>query len=596
MKAHEPKPQETVLSRVFYPLLRLGFFALCAFAFPVFAAVEDICPEGASPRSDVKVCYDMDSLSNCITGREEQCLEDNNLADLDTTHTFRVMSDAVHAAAGSGYLETTGIYGGTSPGYTGGVFDAYYSEVRMRFYIRFDNGYLGYADGPHGPSLRASDGEDTCTTGGTLELSNINYYVYQSSSCGVAKDYLNSRTEDAFPLKNGRWYRIEYYRKIDTACTDERVWNGCNGVTQIWIDGTLVLSYTNLNLGGVVKSAKFRSYDGPRVYFHTLFPSWKGKIYFDNFVIAASNTAISEIGAASDENANLGSAITESPYIEYQGIAPFITQSSNTYQRKIGPDCENGSGFLGTILSEAWPDGTTYSSISADQNKGGVPDACSPAGTDKSYKINITNSPGQSGIKWARSGGIASGHLADISQQVIAGDIYLPTGNDNTGTVALTGFRHYACGANCDTAQYGTYVALTVNSANKWAIIERVDSGSPAITVESSTDVTFDTWHHFEIIVWSDQKVSLKIDGVTLFAKQALIHSVDWLFSGTTDNSLLAGVISFVGTPPFVVYYDNLSAGSVSFEDCDGWGADCPRAPTPTPTPISTSGFIPFMH
>src|SRR5436309_12680685 len=40
-------------------------------------AIEPICPGGSSPRADIALCVDFDTLTNCTTGTEDQCWSDN---------------------------------------------------------------------------------------------------------------------------------------------------------------------------------------------------------------------------------------------------------------------------------------------------------------------------------------------------------------------------------------------------------------------------------------------------------------------------------------------------------------------------------------
>jgi hypothetical protein len=40
-------------------------------------AVEPICPGGSSPRADIVLCIGFDTLTNCTTGIENQCWNDN---------------------------------------------------------------------------------------------------------------------------------------------------------------------------------------------------------------------------------------------------------------------------------------------------------------------------------------------------------------------------------------------------------------------------------------------------------------------------------------------------------------------------------------
>ena len=126
-----------------------------------------------------------------------------------------------------------------------------------------------------------------------------------------------------------------------------------------------------------------------------------------------------------------------------------------------------------------------------------------------------------------------------------------------------------------DPSQSG-YVALSLSGGN-WAVRQRAaDTAGTSSTLRTSTAVTFDTWHEYEIVIWNDNKVSLMIDRARLFDRAALPLSSSWAFSNNRPYMVI-GVIDFQGTPPFTVYYDDNTLTTVSAWSCDGWGsASCP--------------------
>lgn len=91
-------------------------------------------------------------------------------------------------------------------------------------------------------------------------------------------------------------------------------------------------------------------------------------------------------------------------------------------------------------------------------------------------------------------------------------------------------------------------------------------------------------------MIWNDNTVSLMIDRVALFSRRA-IGSLDWYFAAGTNPGIIAGVLDFQGTPPFVVYFDDVSSGTVSYWNCDGWGTDCPFGGSPMQAPKAPSNL-----
>src|SRR5947209_5259990 len=65
--------------------LLVGLFLLIGGLFLAAPAdaVEPICPGGSSPRSDIVLCLDFDTLTNCTTGQEPQCWLDNGYNELN---------------------------------------------------------------------------------------------------------------------------------------------------------------------------------------------------------------------------------------------------------------------------------------------------------------------------------------------------------------------------------------------------------------------------------------------------------------------------------------------------------------------------------
>ena len=225
------------------------------------------------------------------------------------------------------------------------------------------------------------------------------------------------------------------------------------------------------------------------------------------------------------------------------------------------------------------------------------------ATADKSLKI--VAAPGQGGGRaqthWRYPNG--SGGYDYYPTYSMRHRVYFPSTNDYSKGTATFGWRAY----ESNTA--GRFIAATISN-NKWALVLKYtpDEGNagttPQTVIESTTNAVFDQWVWAEILVWrDDHTVTLRINGVKVFDHQSLAAVTDvWktVFAAQSGGqSLVLGVINHPSTASgsFTVYYDNASAGSPSFESCDGWEeADCPfteEGPGPTSTTTTT---IPGDH
>lgn len=530
-------------------------------------AAESICPGGSAPRGDVVKCLDFDNAAGCTTGRELACWQGNGMTskELSDGKGYEITRTG-SPAVGTGYLKGIGKYGSTGPGYmtfdlpNGGA-----DAVNLRYYVRYSEGYMSYIY-DHGPGIFGSG--PNCNRGGTLEQSQWNYYLYNTGSpgCGAGSFDLLPNKANLPVLKNNRWYLIEQQRIVDTSCTNTSDKFGCNGVARMWIDGQLVLEYTNVNWGGVSGGLKWKSIWGPTSYFHVRHPSWEPSIDFDNFVVSVGG---SMIGAASSEKAR-GTVDLNSPYNVYQGIEPFIG-------RHPVSDCSSPSAYLNTNFGFKWRDGGTFDT---QVKHNGFADQCAPTKADQSLKIHLTSSNSGGGLGWDRA--IATDKNLIFPQQVIHGWMYLPAGNDYSQKPAMVGFRGDMCDwSTCDESAWGRYLALTV-SDGKFALIQRYrkSHSTPQVVATSSVNVIQNSWFEFELILWNDQKASLMINKQRVFDKVVLPMPTPLLFSGgggENSGSLIVGVIDFKGTPPFTVYYDDVAVATASFWSCDGWGSgSCP--------------------
>lgn len=546
-------------------------------------AIESLCPGGASPRADILVC--MDAETACASESSDLCFTDNGFSTRDDHRGTDIMAvtDATKAVLGSRYFKLEGILGGTGTGYAT-YNNADSSEIRLRWYQRFDQYQHYYSNHFLGISLA---GSGACSTGLTLEIGGqSSVYAYWNGTCGVPKgeerlDPNQGAGATTVPvIKNGKWYLFETAVKVDTSCSDNLVWNGCNGVYKLWVDGVLVISHTNLNLGGTTHTAQVVSVDPLRNYRHKRNPVNPGKVYIDQIVIG--NDADTEIGAATGAT-NTGTAVTD-PYDLGCGIEPFYIDSGLSYSPELDGNPANYITICG-LPQSTWRGvaGTAsvtaaHTGVVADNAALGAPHAI----TEQSLRAQCTGANCGAGFLIPRMGGPATGNEgnADVNayrngalpQWVLHGYIYLPSASVPDDKIAYAGF------AGDGTTAYSNYVALSENGG-KWAIIQRHADGTAAYVVTSNTTITRDAWHQFEIIVWDSEGVSLMIDGVRLYTQQALTNSPTWLFDNAHDadhSGTVVGIIDYVGTGTVTAYYDDISQGSTSFWSSDGWGSDSP--------------------
>ena len=574
------------LTSCFFSIFASLCLSLLIFPTLSLAAPESICPGGSSPRGDIALCFDFDNLARCSDGREQGCWQDNGIdGQQPNASLFKIKSG--EAAVGNGYFDGQGDAGGTGPGYTlfeipGGPATA----VNLRYYVKYTGGYLTYDDQDHGPAI-AGDGPG-CANKGHYEQSQYKYRFGESMldspgdglpDCPIDTYNLYPNKPNPPVMKSNRWILIEQQKIIDTNCTNPNSAHGCNGVARLWIDEQLVMEHTDLNYGGVTNGVRFKHVFGPSSYFHAAVPEWKHRIQFDNVAISRNGTYI---GPASNENPR-GTADPSSPYHTYKSITTLNGRYANH-------NCTTPHEYLGVKYVFQWRNG---GSLDASIFHDGFGDRCVPAIPDKSLKVNLTSTNSGGGFYWQRKGG--PNYYLTFPQQVIHGWIYLPSGNDYSPPPALAGFFGYS------GELWGNYVTLTVNNG-KFALLQRhkTTQSTPVIVGTSNKSVQFNNWHEFEIIVWEDQRVSLMVDRTRLFDRHSLPQPVNWLFSGTILNGLVVGVVDFTGTPPFSVYYDDISAATVSFWSCDGWhSSSCPvsgsppPSPAPSPTPSPSSSPLP---
>jgi hypothetical protein len=592
-------------------------------------AAEPICPRGNSPRADIVWCADLEVTVGCTTGMEYDCWANNGYSNTpnpsNSPYLLKIVQGRSDAAVGRGYARAQ-----PQPGTTGSGFASKepiqanrFPNINFRYYVRYTGGYVSFTSG-HGPQVVAFNDTFTCFSALKFQLSTYSGATYYPLSCGPnAPPSIVLYPNQARPatLLNNRWYAVEVQGLIDTSCSNTSVqpYTGCNGVVRVWLDGTLLLEYTNLNLGGVASGGQLKWYQAqiPEDYYHYGVPPWGFTQDWDNIVISNTGTYIGCANTdgtsgcpGSAENAR-GIGDASSPYT----VTAFSSEA--WLGRHRGPDCTgNSSDGLGVYGSHKWRRGgvlqstithglysnlcaATIASYILGGNSGTLtPGAiitvkdgasstdCTTGGgsnmhnctyngsawvatsnTDAALGVTLTNASDGGGVVWDNGG------TPLVAQWASYGWIYLPSSNNySTTNLALSGFVKSQLDANGNPAE--GYVALTVSGGN-WAVGQK-DTAGLGGSVSTSTAVTFDTWHEYELMIWSDTTVSLMIDRNRLLTRASLPRSSSWAFvSG--QPSVVVGVIDFQGTAPFTAYFDDNVVASASAWSCDGWGvASCP--------------------
>lgn len=554
------------------------------FLFPQLAyAVEAFCPDGASPNADITFCAGYETTTGCTTGCESACFLNNGYDELNENHSDSICieNDAAVAVEGTRYVSSRGKFGSSGPGYvTKNLPLDNRKLVRYRKYIQFRQRPMYYHNHLSGVGGSGSGG---CSVGATIEMGGQSgLYMYSSTSCGGGGFDLHPNQGVNPKFQNNKWYRIESLMKMDTSCTDQNDPHGCNGVYKLWVDGTLVISYTDINWGGAKNSADFLTMDDPRDYYHQRVPEWRPETLTDALVISKSEANM--IGAAAGE-ANIGDG-DDGVYYDIQcGIESFHASGSNTYapESDWAPSptvsiC--GHNATGYRTAGAYVTSPHHTGVITDSATGTV--YVSRPIAEQSYRGQCSG-PCGSGFLMPRINGPASGSEGDGNTnayrgyvhptRAVYGYIYLPSASVPNDKIAYTGF------VGKDTVTHSNYVAITEDS-DFWGIIQKNSDGTPTVTHTTAVPIVRDTWHKFQIMIWDTQKVSLMINDALLLDKQTLPASVSWAFDGShnSDNGgEVPTLIDYIGTGTVTVYVDDIAAGTMSFWNCDGWTTEsCP--------------------
>lgn len=532
-------------------------------------AIESKCPGGSAPDATWEKCIDFETTTSCTTGQEDACWVANGFdagTSTDAHHWTIVTGTA--PVLGTRYAKGLGAVGSNSSGFGNITLGNDNAQVtRVRFYMR-TRGYRPTYYDNHIFGITAN-GNAACTCGGTFEGGAYAYYTYSTCSCATSDNYYPN--QGVVPiLYPDIWNRIELLYKMDTSCSDQNSSHGCNGVLKLWVNGTLVTSYTDINWGGVKSSATWETIKFPEDYYHRRYPSWgTAELDFDQLVITSDDTNL--IGAVAGES--VGTADTDGPWLTHCSLEAYYEDGGGA-SLPLGQDC---SAFHCKDVS-SWRSGTvTYDS---GKNYGGYTSTCASPGTDGSFKVTVAGANG-AGHQYDREGGTQAGgdgnsnayRVFEFPTAFIHGRIWVDAANSYTDTIALAGWRGYT-----NTDDWGKYVALSISNG-KWSIVERLDATFNQH--ESTTTATTGAWHQFEIGLWKNdgttEQYSLMIDGVRIFDRQSLTQDASWYFGQTSaSNGPVVGVIDYRGTGTQNFWYDNISLGSISFWSSDGWGSDSP--------------------
>lgn len=555
---------------------RPAFLLLGLLFPPSVGAIESICPGGASPRSDVKLCSGFESTTGCTTGKENACWTGNGFdsGSNSSAHGWTI-KNVNNAPEGSRAVVGTCDPGSVGPGYAEITLPgSLASVVRTRAVLTFKNGRATYHDN-HILGLTAINGDDSCHRGGTIELSSHAYYLYSTMTggCGVGSFDLYPNQGTVPVLLNNKDNVIELLYKMDTSCSDTNSVHGCNGVFKMWINGTLVTSYTDVNWGGFTNGVQWKISTPVRAYNHRRCELWESQLQVDAIVFSDSDSVM--IGAPENMPTSYGD--TQSPYLVYCNLDAYWSDGGTS--QNLNTDCAAG----GCKDFSSWRTGTiTYD---AGRTKGGYTNSCGTSGySDRSLKVSVTGADG-AGHFYQREGGTGTGgdgnsnayRVNEFKQICGHGFIYLDPANVYTDYVALPGFKAYT-----NTDNWGKYLALSVDhTTGKWAVLERSDASFTLHT--TGTYATPDRFHEFEICLFKNdgttEQYSLMIDGYRLFNRASTTYDASWLFgSQGGENGYVLGFLDYRGSGTLNAWLDNTNLGSYSFWSCDGWGSDsCPH-------------------
>jgi hypothetical protein len=192
-----------------------------------------------------------------------------------------------------------------------------------------------------------------------------------------------------------------------------------------------------------------------------------------------------------------------------------------------------------------------------------------PAGNDKALEVTTS-----SGKQYA---GIGAGYTANLPAKghVMNGWMFLnPVSFPAPNGAALSGFLYYA-----NTAR--NYISMGVDAQNHPTLVRQLDADrAPPQVIATNAAVTIPPaeWHRFELRGSEDHYWSVLLDGQEVLNITGVDDNALWTYNAGSGLSSHFGISDhFNNANPLIAYFDDLSTGSTSFEDCFGWNPDfCP--------------------
>ena len=545
------------------------------------------CPGGNNARSDIVQCFTFDQdLAKCVTGKEALCQAANGYSKLlNPNYSIRHGADA---AVGAGYLRMTPGYG-SSGTYVENDLVGSQREFAVRYYVRFGPGYMDSSANVHAFRAIVYHGTGPCAAALTVDMDQRTTSGVAKSTCDVSKFTLWGDQ-----LHNGRWYLIEFYGRMESACTDATKLEGCNGYFSAYLDGVKKYENSNFNFAGGSKTAFFGGVLLPATYFHMGFPKWQPPMDWDNIVIGV------------DASKRIGPAVGAAPataginrnYHMSAGADPFIhLRSAGTISLRPEEDCSERALAIGFVSEYAHGAFTLDDVLNVGEVDWLGHTSCNygaPA-VDGSLRLTVTPASATDSSFMLSNPPINNGALSDIGMDSFTGGyIYLHNGNVYTGTPILGG--HVSSGHGSCKFTFCQWVGLTIDASGRWALGELNLNNSPTATVigSGSQQATTEAWHSFEVGIFRNGRADLWIDGV-LVISQAQMQVPP---GGNTNNGFFGVSQLKDRSKTFSVNFDEPYWSNVSREKCYGdWGSDCPAAilgthrPTPAVRPLAPTGI-----
>jgi hypothetical protein len=132
----------------------------------------------------------------------------------------------------------------------------------------------------------------------------------------------------------------------------------------------------------------------------------------------------------------------------------------------------------------------------------GLPESNLSNTQDRSLRVRLTSTKSGGGVEYYKT------PASHSNAYVIHGWMYLPSANNYSTPVALSGFSRYGTDSTNPGGEsnWGKYIAISVSNGN-WALVQK-NGGAPYITKTTSVPVQFNRWNEFEIFVNKNNRIS----------------------------------------------------------------------------------------